>query len=232
VLSTVGDDPLGDWCAAQLRTRGVDTSLLRRVPGMATGMAIIFIGAGDKRMVTVEGPPRETAMRTLPDADLGSWSHLHVTGSPVEALTDLVRRGRDHGLSASIEWNGRAMDRVARYAELHLMNADELARLERPADSVDVERDTVGELAPDLARRLDSDIVVTLGARGAVWCSPGDDPVVESTVTLEPVDRTGGGDAFDAGIVSGFLRGESREQCLRRGLALASEVLMVAGGFP
>ncbi|WP_311765265.1 PfkB family carbohydrate kinase [Streptomyces zingiberis] len=46
------------------------------------------------------------------------------------------------------------------------------------------------------------------------------------------MDRTGGGDAFDAGVIAGWLRGEPPAVCMRRGLDAARHVITKIGAHP
>ncbi|UCF89660.1 MAG: hypothetical protein JSV70_05685 [bacterium] len=47
-----------------------------------------------------------------------------------------------------------------------------------------------------------------------------------------PVDRTGGGDAFAAGFLSGLVMGLDVRECGRRGNELAGRVIMEVGARP
>ncbi|BBA37489.1 carbohydrate/pyrimidine kinase [Methylocaldum marinum] len=74
-------------------------------------------------------------------------------------------------------------------------------------------------------------LIVTLGSRGAVAVGPAGDfthPAFPASI----IDRTGGGDAFDAGFLYGLARGAGPEACLRLGLLLASHVIARQGSRP
>ncbi|MFF8918807.1 PfkB family carbohydrate kinase [Streptomyces sp. NPDC015032] len=67
---------------------------------------------------------------------------------------------------------------------------------------------------------------------GALWAAASGTVVHEPTTTVEPVDRTGGGDAFNAGVIAGRLFGEPPPACLRRGLDAALHVITKIGAHP
>lgn len=58
--------------------------------------------------------------------------------------------------------------------------------------------------------------VVKLGAAGAMMRTD-NGPVVMQSPSVDVVDTTGAGDAFDAGFIDGLLDDEDGEECMRRG---------------
>ncbi|MEC4019494.1 carbohydrate kinase family protein [Streptomyces sp. H27-D2] len=226
LVSAVGDDALGRLCLDDLRAGGVDTSLARVDASARTSMAIVLSSGDCKRMMTFAGADREQAVGAVAERDVRDVDHVHVVGEPTPALTRLVDLAHRAGRSVSVEWNGRDMSRLARGASLSFMNADEAARLpdavlEDPAAS-----------ARRRAELISGDVILTMGSRGAVWASPHGELFQEPTVRVEPVDRTGGGDAFNAGVIAGWLSGDPPGTCLRRGLDAALHVITKIGAHP
>ena len=93
-----------------------------------------------------------------------------------------------------------------------------------------------GEADPErgaraLAARFD-EVVVTLGAEGALWI----DGAELLRVPAEPVeavtDSTGAGDAFAAGLLSARLSGASTEPALAAGCRLAARAVQQPGARP
>ncbi|GAB7031402.1 carbohydrate kinase family protein [Streptomyces sp. NPDC021749] len=226
LVSAVGNDALGRVCLDDLRAGGVDTSLVQVDPIARTSMAIVFSAGTGKRMMTFAGADREAAIGAVTEGDVRAVDHLHVVGEPTPPLRRLVSLARQYGRSVSVEWNGRDMSTLARGPYLNLMNADEARSL--PGASPD---DTAAT-AQRYAEALKGEVIVTLGARGALWASPGRPPLHVPTRSVEPVDRTGGGDAFNAGVIAGWLSGASPEHCLRRGLDAALHVITRIGAQP
>jgi sugar/nucleoside kinase (ribokinase family) len=74
-------------------------------------------------------------------------------------------------------------------------------------------------------------VIVKMGAVGALivtdsgpaWCL---------TSSLDPVDTTGAGDAFNAGVLSALYRHESEPTACREGHRLASSAILKYGGRP
>ena len=87
------------------------------------------------------------------------------------------------------------------------------------------------QVAQDLAELLGAEVVVKLGADGAVAWSRGTAAQVRAQ-HVSIVDSVGAGDAFGAGYLAARLGGESLQQCLASGSRLAAAALAVAGGRP
>ena len=72
--------------------------------------------------------------------------------------------------------------------------------------------------------------VVKLGQQGAVMWD-GATEVRVPACSVETIDTTGAGDAFDAGFIDGLLDRESSEECLRRGCICGSLSTRAAGAL-
>ncbi|MFF8274714.1 carbohydrate kinase family protein [Streptomyces lateritius] len=226
LVSAVGDDVLGRMCVEDLRAGGVDTSLTVVDPAAPTGMAIVLTSGSGKRMMTFAGADRDPAIGAVTPDDVRGVDHVHVVGEPTPALARVVSLARRSGRSVSVEWNGRNMSSLAGEATLNFMNADEAGRLPGalPGDPEGTAR--------RYAAALSGQVILTLGSEGALWASPDGTVLREPTVAVEPVDRTGGGDAFDAGFVAAWLTGERSAACLRAGLDAALHVITKRGAHP
>jgi ribokinase len=82
--------------------------------------------------------------------------------------------------------------------------------------------------APAAARALTTaarEVVVTLGAGGAVWTDGRVTIEAPATATRAVSDTTGAGDAFAAGFLAAWLDGAPPGAALERGHALAARAL-------
>ncbi|MFD3656395.1 carbohydrate kinase family protein [Streptomyces sp. NPDC058620] len=226
LVSAVGDDVLGRLCLQDLRAGGIDTSLIHLDTSAQTSMAIVLSSGTGKRMMTFAGADRDLAIKAVTEHDVRDVDHVHVVGEPSLSLTRVVDLARRTGRSVSVEWNGRDMSSLAWDVQLNLMNADEARRL--PGALVDDDAGT----ARRYAERLSGDVILTVGSRGAVWASAAGEVFHEPTEAVEPVDRTGGGDAFNAGVIAAWLHGEPPTACMRRGLDAALHVISRIGAHP
>ncbi|MZE79709.1 carbohydrate kinase family protein [Streptomyces sp. SID5475] len=227
LVSAVGDDTAGAMCLEVLGASGVDTSLVRVQAGSRTSMAVVLSSGGGKRMLTFAGADRGRAFDAVTEEDVRTADHVHVVGDPTPALGRVAALAHRAGRSVSVEWNGRDMSPLAHGASLHFMNADEAARLPQARRA-----SGVGGTARRTAERFSGEVVVTMGAGGALWATAAGRLFHEPAVPVEPLDRTGGGDAFDAGVIAGWLHGEPPKACMRRGLDAARHVITKMGAHP
>ncbi|MDA8340745.1 MAG: carbohydrate kinase family protein [Actinomycetota bacterium] len=225
LVTAVGEDLLGEATRAGLVAEGVDTRFVGRIGGGSTGVAVVLSDGSAKRMVTTGGPPLDDAIDALPRSLFSPGVHLHVAGQERGAATILCREARERGATVSVEANGRVVDGLVPYADLILVNADELRSLTGPGRSG----------VPARARRLlgagHGTVVVTRGAAGAVAVSA-TGTVTAHAQPVTVVDRTGGGDAFDAGFLDVWTGNGDLGRALEAGLALAADVLGHVGARP
>jgi sugar/nucleoside kinase (ribokinase family) len=223
LVSAVGDDPFGEICLTKLARAGVNVDRVLKIADAATGLAVVFSSGNSKRMITFSGPDRDSAYNEISTDELAGLAHVHVTGEVSAGLINLVKRAHRANCSVSIEWNGRDMSQLAYRSTLNFMNADELYQL---GDHHSV---SIDEAARSLARQVDGSVLITRGADGALWVTSDGEVVQQHTTRVDPVDRTGGGDAFDAGVIVAFLNGADKLSCLRAGLDAAIGAIMILG---
>jgi sugar/nucleoside kinase (ribokinase family) len=229
----IGADERGRSAEAELRAVGVETRLAVD-PERPTGTCVVLVGPdGERSMVPDPGANDRLAEEDLPDDVLVEGAHLHLTGYSLvrdgsrAAGRAAIARARDRGMSVSVDPSSAALLSPAFMEELDgvgllLPNAEEAAVL---SGEEDVER-----AALVLAARI-PEVIVTLGAAGALWTSRGRVCVVDAEGAT-PLDTTGAGDAFAAGFLIARLSGAGPEQALREGCRLAAVAVRTPGARP
>lgn len=229
----IGADERGRAAEAELRAAGVETRLTvdRERP---TGTCVVLVGPdGERSMVPDPGANDRLAAGDLPDELLMQGTHLHLTGYTLvrdgsrAAGRAAIARARERGVSVSVDPSSAALLSPAFLDELDgvgllLPNADEAAVL---SGEEDAER-----AALHLAARI-PEVIVTLGATGALWASGGQVCVVDAEAAT-PVDTTGAGDAFAAGFLTARLSGAGPAEALREGARLAAVAVRTPGARP
>ena len=210
----VGDDALGMFALADLRANGVDTRGVKVLP-IASPIAVCLAPPDDKRIIIspiVEAP-------WTPD-DLGDFDEdvdwLHTTNCEDVFLRHAKSLGRNRGTILSLELDGRYDPAFPRIADYLFTNSDELTR-----------RLGTGDLAGFITEKHGADPAtwfVTQGMDGAMIIGGGKVETVTAT-PIEPVDRTGGGDAFNAGVIAALLSGADPQSAAMAGLLLAAQAL-------
>jgi len=198
-LGRVGDDAIGTALVADLAADGVDVDHVRR--GGSTGTIVALVDASGERSMLTD----RRACLDLTDPDrrwLDDVSALHVpfyslAEGPIAATaTTVIGWAHDRGVAVSID--------VSSTAVMRAVGLDEVRRRLRA-------------LAPDLVLANDDEArtlglgaafagaitVVKRGPRPAVVHTPdGRSMEVEALALAHPVDTTGAGDAFTAGVLT------------------------------
>jgi sugar/nucleoside kinase (ribokinase family) len=240
LVARAGDDVAGRGAVAELRDAGVDVHVTVD-PDRPTGTCVVVIGAdGERTMLPDRGANLALAPEDLPGALLVAGNHLHLSGyvllhdGPRPAGLCALHHAREAGMTISIDPASAAPLRacgVARVlewiagADVLLPNGDEARVLTGEADPEAAARALVGLSG---AR----EVVVTLGAGGALWTDG--DAVVRAAAppVAAVVDTTGAGDAFAAGWLGARLAGAAPEAALGAACALGARAVARAGARP
>jgi ribokinase len=233
----IGADERGRAAEEELRATGVDTRLAVD-PEQPTGTCVVLVGRdGERSMVPDPGANDRLADGDLPDEVLVSGAHLHLTGYSLvrdgsrPAARSAIARARERGMTVSVDPSSAALlspgfvDELAGVGIL-LPNLEEAVAL---SGENDAER-----AARVLARRV-PEVVVTLGAGGALWTDGRSlcRVAAAKVPTHGPaLDTTGAGDAFAAGFLVARLSGAGPEAALRAGCGLAAVAVRTLGARP
>jgi ribokinase len=235
LVGRVGADARGEAVAAELREAGVDARLA--VDGeRATGTCIVLVAPGGERsMIPDPGANLALAVSDLPDELLAAGGHLHLTGyslvrpGPRPAARAAIERAAAAGMSVSVDPSSAALlspefVELAEGAALLLPNAQEALAL-TGAPSVEAAGRALTERFPE--------VVVKLGPEGALWTNGSDEVRVPAApLAGAPVDTTGAGDAFAAGLLAARMGRAGPSDALTAGCALAARAVVARGARP
>lgn len=234
LLARVGDDAAGETARRELEAGGVRCAFALD-PSLPTGLVVILLDAhGDRTMLPDRGANRAFHVA---DVDLATLElpadpppHLHLSGYVLfdegsrPAGLEALRRARELGWTTSVDPQSPALllrEGVGSFlgwvdgVDLLLPNEREVA--------------TLGGL-PVILRHV-REVGATYGAGGARWVAADVDVRIEAP-HVETVDATGCGDAFNAGLLASWLRGDDRVTALRSGVAAGSAAAGRLGARP
>lgn len=242
--SRLGDDSLGRYLFAALKSEGVDCSHVVRDPAQRTGL--MFKG----RAVDGADPPIEyhrqgsAASRFEPGQIDEGWlvqaRHLHATGvfaalSPGCLAT--ARRSlalmRAAGRTVSFDPNLRPSLWPSPGRMREVVN-DLAAQADWVLPGIDEGRFLTGRDAPEAIAGFYRErgarlVVVKLGAEGAYFDGEAGHGRVAGFPVAEVVDTVGAGDGFAVGLVSGLLEGLPVPEAVRRGAWIGARAVQVRG---
>ena len=220
MAGAVGSDPMGDAQLADLESAGVDTGGVTRVPeatGIPTGLAIIFSLGQEKRMVRTPGANLHSSFN---ERLLSGCRFVYLSGAATPVLEQYARKARSAGIAVLCGRHGASDSDIASLVDGYILNSDEVREL----TGVDDPEEGI--------RALDSKMAAVTLPEGGCLVSEGINVSLVPSPALDPVDRTGGGDAVAAGFIAGLYQGLSVEECGKLGNQLAAAVIMAHGARP
>ncbi len=216
-MGKVGDDPFGHFLADTLVDAGVDVSCLLFTDEARTALAFVSLRAdGDREFMFYRHPsadmlftPQEVDSASLGDARALHYGSISMISEPSRSATlhaiDVARRA---GCLISCDPNLRLpLWPDAASARDGMLQALSKAHLVKISD--DELKFLTGSDDPSAARaQLWSEttelMMITGGAEGCIYLTAHDEGHVAG-LEVEPVDATGAGDAFVAGIIQGLV---------------------------
>jgi ribokinase len=224
-ISKVGNDNFGDIASKTLETEGVDTRFLTRSSEDATGAAAIIIdeASGENAIIVTPGAANTLSPHEIDLArDQIRESALFMT--QLELPVALV----EHGLKTARELGVPTVLNPAPACELNdsifplcdYMTPNESEAATLTGCSVETLQDA--ERAADvLIARGVRNVILTLGARGALVKTASISQHVAAFNAGKVVETTGAGDAFNAGFAVALSEGLDVVEAARFGCAVA-----------
>jgi sugar/nucleoside kinase (ribokinase family) len=199
-MGSLGDDEWGRTIERGLKNEGVDLAVVRRAR-CRSRIAIVLVDAGGRRTVLEYRDP--ALARTPAEIDrptVTSGRVLMVDGSDLDASIAAARAARLAGIPTVVD-----VDRPGPGVDTLLAEIDVIVVPGRFVMDYTGLPSVGGGLARLERQYPRSLIVATLGAEGALARSGGVE-FRQAARAVDVVDTTGAGDAFRAGLISGWLR--------------------------
>jgi len=229
--SVVGDDPFGHYMIAALEQAGVATSAIRVDPQIKTGASVMLSKGNDRAMLTYLGSIAALNERDVDHDWFRQARHLHVVSPFLMSglrpyMPTMMRLARQGGMTVSLDTNWDPdeqwlLDGFFEHLDLFLPNEQELR-------AISGEASLKKAIAAQKARV--ETLVVKRGGQGAIALR-GEERIELPADRIHIADTTGAGDTFDAGFLSGWLRGMPLEECLRLGIICGGMTATQIGGF-
>jgi len=245
LVSTLADDPFGDAVLRILNSSGLDTTHVSRQGGTLSGIGIYMLLFGSKkRPLTYRMPTHQPWPKPFTDAQrrflLEEHRHLHCAGYLhfpelwSGEMANIFREAKQKGLTTSLDpqfvltpvhtpWL-RPLKPILPYTDLLLLDEDE-ARKITLEDDLAKAAELLGEKGPKT-------VVIKCGKQGSLLYE--DQRLFECAARKVPdeeiVDSIGAGDAFDCGMIYGFLKGWNSIKSQKFATLAAASTLKGSGG--
>lgn len=248
-LTALGEDPYSGQMRHGWAAEGIDTSLVLTKSDRLPGLYMIQTNVQGERSfhywrqnsavrALFECDGVELALKRAEDAGL-----LYLTGITLslfnragrERLVDLCRKVRAKGGQVAFDPNYRARGWSAP-EDAHGAFAAIASQVDFALPTFEDEVVLHGDRSPqDCLYRWASwgaaEVVIKLGAEGALAGGPGGAVAITTQADPWPRDTTGAGDGFNAGYLSARRRGEPPAAAAGRGNQLAGAVVKHAGAI-
>ena len=232
MIGRVGDDAFGQALREGLEAEGLDVRHVDVTPSVSTGVALITVDdCGENTIIVVPGANGLVSMAdvaragpVVAQADV-LLLQLEV---PLPAVRDAARRARESGVAVILNAApARPVDAgLLSLIDYLIVNETEAAEMA----SVDAG-------APEIAARTlqdmgAHDVVVTLGAAGALLVAAGGATTSVPAFDVACVDTTAAGDAFVGAFAVALAEGLTPDAALRVGNAAGALAVTSAGAQP
>ncbi|HUZ13347.1 MAG TPA: ribokinase [Caulobacteraceae bacterium] len=218
MIAALGDDGAADQALALWAAFKIAVGAVVRLPGQATGMAMILVDAAGENLIVVDpganallAPEHVTAASGLV---AGAKLVLAQLETPVDATMSAFAMARAAGVDTLL--NAAPAPEAIAPELLDLTDVLIVNEGEGRALSGETRPEAVGErLLGKVARA----VVVTLGDRGAMLFERGAAPIGRRSPRVEVVDSTGAGDAFTGAFAARWAATADARAALAWGLA-------------
>jgi ribokinase len=218
MVARVGSDLFGPASIENFKKLGIDTTYVKQVEGVSTGVAPIFVEPnGQNRILVVKG-----ANDRLKPADVDAAAEMLRAADcivlqfeiPLETVYYTIEFGRKHGIPCIVNpAPAQAVDMDALAGlDYFVPNETEAETItSMPVQSVDDAKRCAEKLLASGIRR----IIITLGAKGSLLAGRG---VLEHVppFSVTSIDSTGAGDAFIGSFAVFLAEGATEQEAVRR----------------
>jgi ribokinase len=216
-VAKIGKDAFGDMALQLYRDEGVDVRNLQQTAGAPTGVGFIVVESSTGHNCIVLDPGANELLepddiRRAAAAFSGAKVMLTQLEIPVPAAEHALAVGRSHGTTTILNpapvrpLPGSVLELV----DVLTPNETEAKVLvgRKPNESIDPV-----QLARELIELGVRQVVMTLGEKGALVVTASSVKPVHA-IDVSPVDTTGAGDAFNAGLAVALASGEDLDSAV------------------
>jgi sugar/nucleoside kinase (ribokinase family) len=227
LLARFGTDDLSQSLAGKIEDLGLDLQFLDRHATAGPQLTVVMVQNGDRAFLSRRaGHARPASFEA--GLDWADAAHLHIAEyATLHEMTDAISAAKNRGLSVSLDpsWDDELIpdpmffERAAG-TDIFMPNMEEaeaLTGLKDPAAALMV-----------LSRHFPV-VALKCGGDGGMVASAGETLRLPSP-SVEVIDTTGAGDAFNAGFLHAWLDGADVRTCLARAIDAGTRSVQASGG--
>ncbi|SDZ66887.1 2-dehydro-3-deoxygluconokinase [Evansella caseinilytica] len=241
-LSRLGNDEFGRYIYNFIRGEGIDVSevkLVDHIPTSVNFKEIMEDGQGRTFYYRNPSPISTLTTEDIKEEHIKQFKVLHITGvfmaidpKNPEIIEQAVYYAKKHGLLISMDPNIRlrlwSKERAREVLTAFLPQVDVLLTGDEEGDIL-LDTKNTDELVREFQSHGIGHVVVKKGGAGALAVTANESISMPAFPPRKVVDTVGAGDGFDAGFITGLLKGWPLERTLRFANKVGSIVVSVKG---
>ena len=234
IFARVGEDILADYALSDLREAGVDLSLVQRDAEAMTGLIFAAVTPdGERTFFSCRGANARATLRAGDERSIQGARLLHVSGYALvgdpqrEAALSAMEAAHKSGVPVSLDLGAEVTtlerrDIVKIFPEVSMVLLNQaVARWLTGKDGTTDSVDALQSMGPKVVALKLRDQGCLMGSAEGVYPVP--------AFQVDPVDDTGAGDSFDAGLILGRVAGLSLRESALLANALGALATTVTG---
>ncbi len=236
MIGRVGDDAFAQPLLDNLTEASVDSTLVHRTEGSATGVALIVVDDhGENSIVVASGANMKLTPQDVEAAEetiAASGYLLLQLESPLETVQRAAEIARQHDVLVILNPAPAPVQplpsSLLKHVNILIPNETETALLTNmPVESIEQTHTAINALS-QLGVET---VIVTLGERGALLAQTGEFIQIPA-FKVNPVDTTAAGDAFVGGLAVALAEGQPLADAVQRANASGALATTLAGAQP
>ncbi|PLS05359.1 carbohydrate kinase family protein [Neobacillus cucumis] len=233
-VGVVGDDPFGHFCINQLNTKGVKTNFVTIDPKLKTGVTLSLSTSKDRALLTYMGAIPKLKKEYLPKGLFQMADHIHfgsyylqqdIRQKWKEIFSEAKRSGVstsfDTGWDPDNQWHSSDLLELLEFTDFFIPSEDELFHI--------LNINQLSDIPENLPQKRGM-VAVKRGKHGSVLFDNNGTSLHVEAFLVNPIDTTGAGDSFNAGLISGYLANKRGEELLRFANACGALATLRIGG--
>lgn len=234
-VARIGRDNFGEMALRLHREEGIHVDFVHETPDHPTGVGFILVEAGTGNNSIALDPG---ANELLSPSDIARCDSAFQNAAvvltqleiPVEAADAALARGRaNHAITILNPAPVRPLpSSLLQLVDILTPNETEAKVLAGQSPDAEVEPE---DLARDLLQTGVQNVVMTLGELGALLVTQSSSKRVPA-IQAQPIDTTGAGDAFNAGLATALASGENLESAVEFAVITGALAVTKEGVIP
>ncbi|MBS7655807.1 carbohydrate kinase family protein [Candidatus Bathyarchaeota archaeon] len=223
-IGNIGKDYFGEFLMKEFEKEQVDASKVNIIEGESSGLALCIVNKLGERVIMVYGGANSKLSSSNIDENyLKKTKALFLSSVEGPKALEAMEYACENAGDAAIFFDPgclfaskglNALKKIISYSTIVKVNEVELKMLTNEENIVKG-AEKIKSLGPKI-------VLVTLGSEGCYALSDEKEFKTPSFPQFKPIDKTGAGDSFNAGFLTGFLKGWSLEKAVKFGNLIAS----------